>query len=80
MNVELGYRVTDRLTLAAKAEYAKDTFDWLPERRYGGCAHYLLHEGDMGTVGLRFEYLRSTFDDNDNSREDTVSCQMALDF
>jgi hypothetical protein len=80
LNLEAVYQATDRITLAAKYEVADDTFDWLPERRYGCCAQYVLHEGKLGTASVALEYLHGSYDDADDTREDTVTLQIALVF
>lgn len=80
MNVELQYQLTDRFMLAAKFEQASDTFDWQPEQRYGGVAQYILHASDYGTASFGVEYLHGTYDDVDDTREDTVTFQLALEF
>ncbi len=80
LNLEAAYQVTDRFTLAAKYEAADDTFDWLPERRYGGCVQYVLHEGKLGTASVALEYLHGTYDDADDTHEDTVTLQLGLEF
>ena len=80
LDLEAACEVTDRFTLAAKYETAADTFDWLPERRYGGCAEYVVHEGEWGTASVALEYLHGTYDDADGTREDTVTLQLALEF
>ena len=80
LNLEAAYQATDRITLAAKYEVADDTFDWLPERRYGCCAQYVLHEGKLGTASVALEYLHGSYDDADDTREDTVTLQIALVF
>lgn len=80
LNLELAYLATDRLTFAAKFEQARDTFDWLPKRRYGVGANYVLHEGDYGTASVGLEYLRGVYDDADDTREDTLTLQFAVEF
>lgn len=80
LNLELAYLATERLTFAAKFEHARDTFDWLPERRYGAGANYVLHEGSYGTASVGLEYLHGVYDDDDDTREDTLTLQFAVEF
>lgn len=79
-NWEVAWCPNDRLTLAAKNEKAQDLHDWLPEKRYGACASYVLFDGPATTTVLSLEYLHGKYNDLVNTEEDTVALQLAVDF
>lgn len=78
--LELACGLSDRLTLAARAEHTRAAYEWLPERRYGVCASYLLHRGERSSLTCTLEYLHGKYDDADRTREDSVGFQVALAF
>lgn len=79
-NFEASLAVSDALAFALKYETAEDLFEWLPEKRYGAVASYLLHEGKVGSMTLALEYLHGEYDDADDTEEDTITLQLAVEF
>lgn len=79
LNLELGYELTDRLTLALKTETSRHTGGWFARNRYGAAANWLLYENDNVEVGLGLEYLREDFGAGEEDA-DRVTLQLAFEF
>ncbi len=79
-NFEASFAATEKLGVALKYERGEDLNDWLPDTRYGVAASYLLHEGDYGAAILSLEYLHGTYDDGNDTEEDTLTAQLAIEF
>ncbi|WP_145926351.1 LbtU family siderophore porin [Syntrophotalea acetylenica] len=73
-NTELGYAVTDKLTVAARYEGGDDLGDLLPDNQYGIAASYGLFE----STTLSLEYLHGEFENHDN--QDVLTAQLAFEF
>jgi hypothetical protein len=78
LNLELGYAVTDALTVAAKIERAEDVDVWFAEQRCGVAGRYTVCECDRVTAGVALEYLREEFADSTDG--DLFTMQFALEF
>jgi hypothetical protein len=72
--------VSEALSIAVKYEAGSELGDWLPEKRYGIAASYLVHEGDWGAATLSLEYMHGEYDDADNTEEDALTAQFAIEF
>jgi hypothetical protein len=79
-NVEACMAVSEALSIAVKYEAGSELGDWLPEKRYGIAASYLVHEGDWGAATLSLEYMHGEYDDADNTEEDALTAQFAIEF
>ncbi|WP_158447405.1 LbtU family siderophore porin [Syntrophotalea carbinolica] len=73
-NLELGYAISEKLTVAAKYEGGDDLGDLLPENQYGLVAGYALFEG----TSLSLEYLHGEFANDDE--QDILTAQLAFEF
>ncbi len=73
-NFELGYAVTDALTVAAKYEGGDDLGELLPDEQYGVMASYGLFENTT----LALEYLHGEFENRD--KQDVITAQLAFEF
>jgi len=62
------------------AHHADDLYDWRHDKRYGACYSYLLHEDSIISATLALEYLRCKFDDADNTKDNVVTLQLAVEF
>lgn len=80
LNLEMVYTFNEKITCAVKFEKSEDTFEWMPEVRYGVAATYQILTNDYCGLTLSVEYLHGKYDDINNTKEDTVTMQLALEF
>lgn len=78
--VEAYAELTERLVLAIRYEQSRDLEALLPAERYGVACSYNLYSGKAVAADLGLEYLHGRYDDAADTRQDTVTLQLAIGF